>query len=76
MKPKTTNIEVKFFGMIVLAWALIAIVFNVANREVSAAKKPAAVKTVAHHRAVPKKHAKKAPKNVVAAGSRINRAKM
>jgi hypothetical protein len=76
MKPKTTNIEVKFFGMVVLAWALIAVVFNVANREVSAAKKPTTEKTAAHHQVAPKKPAKKVTKNVVAARSKVHHAKM
>ena len=42
---KQTNIEGKFFGMIVLAWALLAIVFNLAHSFIPQAKAPAAPKT-------------------------------
>ena len=43
---KRTNIEVKFFGMIVLAWAILMILFNLAHSALSQAKKPAALKTI------------------------------
>ena len=43
---KQTNIEGKFFGMIVLAWALLAIVFNLAHSFIPQAKAPAAPKAV------------------------------
>ena len=39
---KTWSIEGKFFGMIVLAWALLAIVFNIAHSLMPQAKAPAA----------------------------------
>jgi hypothetical protein len=44
---KNANIEGKFFGMIVLAWALLAIVFNIAHSVLPQAKSPAAAKTAA-----------------------------
>jgi hypothetical protein len=39
---KQTNIEGKFFGMIVLAWVILAIVFNIAHSFLPQAKAPAA----------------------------------
>jgi hypothetical protein len=39
---KQTNIEGKFFGMIVLAWVALAIVFNIAHSVLPQAKAPAA----------------------------------
>jgi len=39
---KQTNIEAKFFGMIVLAWVALAIVFNIAHSFLPQAKAPAA----------------------------------
>jgi hypothetical protein len=39
---KQTNIEGKFFGMIVLAWIALAIVFNIAHSALPQAKAPAA----------------------------------
>jgi hypothetical protein len=39
---KQTNIEGKFFGMIVLAWVVLAIVFNIAHSVLPQAKAPAA----------------------------------
>jgi hypothetical protein len=44
---KQTNIEVKFFGMIVLAWVVLAIVFNIAHSVLPQAKASAAAKTAA-----------------------------
>jgi hypothetical protein len=38
---KQTSIEGKFFGMIVLAWAVLAVVFNVAHSALPQAKQPA-----------------------------------
>jgi hypothetical protein len=38
---KTTNIEGRFFGMIVLAWAVLAVMFNVLHRELPQLKTPA-----------------------------------
>jgi hypothetical protein len=46
---KATNIEGKFFGMIILAWVVLAVLFNIAHsalpraRDNAAAKKPVAV---------------------------------
>ena len=42
---KTANIEGKFFGMIVLAWVVLAVVFNLAHSFIPQAKAPAAAKT-------------------------------
>ena len=42
---KTWSIEGKFFGMIVLAWVALAIVFNIAHSFLPQAKAPAAAKT-------------------------------
>ena len=39
---KQTNIEGKFFGMIVLAWIALAIVFNIVHSALPQAKAPAA----------------------------------
>jgi len=39
---KRTNYEGMFFGMIVLAWALLAVVFNIMHHEMPQAKDPAA----------------------------------
>jgi len=44
---KQGNIEGKFFGMIVLAWVALAIVFNIAHSFLPQAKAPAADKTTA-----------------------------
>ena len=44
---KQTNIEAKFFGMIVLAWVLLAIVFNLAHSFIPQAKAAPAAKTAA-----------------------------
>jgi len=44
---KTANIEGKFFGMIVLAWVALAIVFNIAHSVLPQAKAPVAAKTSA-----------------------------
>ena len=44
---KQTNIEAKFFGMIVLAWVALAIVFNIAHSLMPQTKAPAATKTAA-----------------------------
>ena len=44
---KQTNIEGKFFGMIVLAWVLLAIVFNLAHSFIPQAKAAPAAKTAA-----------------------------
>jgi hypothetical protein len=38
---KSANIEGKFFGMIVLAWAVLAVLFNVAHSALPQAKQPA-----------------------------------
>ena len=42
---KRTNYEGMFFGMIVLAWALLAVVFNIMHHEMPQAKDPGATKT-------------------------------
>jgi hypothetical protein len=42
---KQSNIEGKFFGMIVLAWVALAIVFNIAHSFLPQAKAPATAKT-------------------------------
>ena len=39
---KTANIEAKFFGMIVLAWVALAIVFNIAHSFLPQARATAA----------------------------------
>jgi len=39
---KQTSIEGKFFGMIVLAWVALAVIFNIAHSFLSQAKAPAA----------------------------------
>jgi hypothetical protein len=41
---QTANIEGKFFGMIVLAWAVLAVLFNIAHSTLpqAKAKQPAA----------------------------------
>jgi len=41
-QKQQSNIEAKFFGMIVLAWALLAIVFNIAHSVLPQAKAPVA----------------------------------
>jgi hypothetical protein len=43
---KRTNYEGMFFGMIVLAWALLAVVFNIMHHELPQSKNPADAKTV------------------------------
>jgi len=43
---KQMNIEGKFFGMIVLAWVALAVLFNVAYSALPQAKAPAAAKAV------------------------------
>jgi hypothetical protein len=45
---KGTNYEGKFFGMIILAWAVLAVLFNIAHSALPQAKdKPAAKKPIA-----------------------------
>jgi hypothetical protein len=44
---KNTNIEGKFFGMIVLAWAILAVVFNIVHSALPQAKSPVAAKVAA-----------------------------
>jgi hypothetical protein len=46
---KNTNIEGKFFGMIVLAWAVLAVLFNIAHSALpqTKAKSPVAAKPAA-----------------------------
>jgi len=39
---QTWSIEGKFFGMIIMAWALLAVVFNLAHNALPQAKNPAA----------------------------------
>jgi hypothetical protein len=46
---KHANIEVKFFGMIVLVWAVLMILFNLAHTALSQARKPAAARTTPAH---------------------------
>jgi hypothetical protein len=41
---KSANIEGKFFGMIVLAWAVLAVLFNIAHSALPQAKSPIAGK--------------------------------
>jgi hypothetical protein len=50
---KAANIEGKFFGMIVLAWAVLAVLFNVAHSALpqAKAKSPVAATAVAAPRA-------------------------
>ena len=50
---KNTNIEGKFFGMIVLAWAVLAVLFNIAHSALPQTKSPAAGKAAAIAAAAP-----------------------
>jgi hypothetical protein len=45
---KKTSYEGMFFGMIVLAWAILAVVFNVLHHELPAAKNTGAKPAQAH----------------------------
>jgi len=44
---KQGNIEGKFFGMIVLAWVALAVIFNIAHSQMAQAKNTDAAKTAA-----------------------------
>jgi hypothetical protein len=48
MNAKKTNYEGRFFGMIVLAWAVMAVVFNVLHRQLPPTKGVASAHAAVH----------------------------